>query len=129
MRQAWGRLLLAFGKDPGVTLVQVDRWTMAEELWSYGEDSLYLAPLQMSDEEMVRVWFTAGSHSLKDEAPSPGEAAALAAVEVIEGKRRPLARKRRRRQADRPRFDQTPEERYDEIRRIEESEHFPETWR
>lgn len=27
--------------DRGVTLVTTDRWTLAEELWSFGEDSLY----------------------------------------------------------------------------------------
>jgi len=29
----------------------------------------------------------------------------------------------------RPRFEQTPDERYAEISRIEESENFPEKWR
>jgi hypothetical protein len=48
---------------------------------------------------------------------------------VIEGKQRPLARKRRRPQANRLRFEQTPEERYDEISRIEESASFDEKWR
>jgi len=42
-------------RDPGVTLVETDRWTMAEELWAYGEDSLYPTALQLSDDEMVRV--------------------------------------------------------------------------
>jgi hypothetical protein len=48
---------------------------------------------------------------------------------VIEGKQRSLARNRRRPQARRPSFEQTPEERYAEISRIEESEGFPEKWR
>jgi hypothetical protein len=78
---------------------------------------------------MVRLWLLAGRLLLKDKARSSGEASALAAVAVIEGKQRPLARKRRRSQARRPRFEQTPEERYAEISRVEESESFPETWR
>jgi hypothetical protein len=53
----------------------------------------------------------------------------MAAVAVIEGKERPLARKRRRPQAKRLRFEQTPEERYADISRIEESRSFPEKWR
>jgi hypothetical protein len=129
MRRALGALLLALGRDPGVTLMETDRWTLAEELWSYGEDSLYPVALEMSDEDMIRVWVRAGKLSLKDEARSAGEMAALAAVAVLEGRQRPLARKRRRPYAGRPRFDQTPEERYAEIQRIEESESFPEKWR
>ena len=113
----------------GVTLLEIDRWTLAEELWSFGEDSLYREPLHMDDEAMIRVWELAGRLSLRGPPRSSGETAALAAVEVIEGRRRALARKRRRRQADRPEFNKTPEERYADINRVEESEHFPEMWR
>jgi hypothetical protein len=129
VRRALGALLLSLGRDPGVTLIETDRWTLAEELWSFGEDSLYPAALQLSDEDMVRLWLLAGRLLLKGKARSSGEASALAAVAVIEGKQRPLARKRRRPQARRPRLEQTPEERYAEISRIEESESFPEKWR
>jgi hypothetical protein len=123
-----GSFLLALGRDPGVTLVETDRWTVAEELWSYGEDSMYPVALRLSDEEMVRLWRLAGKLLLKERARSSGEAAALAAVAVIEGSERPLARKRRRPQAGRLRFEQTPEERYAEITRIEESPSFPQKW-
>lgn len=116
-------------RGAGVTLVQIDRATLAEELWSFGEDGLYLEPLSMSDEDMVRVWVAAGKLLMDESARSSGEAGALAAVEVMEGRRRPLARRRRRRQADVPRFDRTPAERYAEIGRIEESDGFPEHWR
>jgi len=116
-------------RDTGVTLLEIDRWTLAEELWSFGEDSLYREPLRMDAEQMIRVWVLAGRLSLHGTARSSGEAAALAAVEVIEGRRRPLARTRRRRQADRPEFHRTPEERYADIGRIEESESFPQMWR
>ena len=54
---------------------------------------------------------------------------ALAAVAVVEGKRRPLARARRRPQAGRPQFEKTTEERLEDVGRIEESESFPEVWR
>jgi hypothetical protein len=113
----------------GVTLLEIDRWTLAEELWSFGEESLYREPLHMEDEAMIRVWLLAGRLSVRGPARSSGETAALAAVEVIEGRRRALARNRRRRQADRPEFNKTPEERYADINRIEESEHFSEMWR
>ena len=130
MLQALRNLILAVReRDPGVTLVQIDKWTLAEELWSFGEDSLYRAALRMDDEEMIRVWVVAGRLSLRGKARSSGEAAALAAVEAIEGRRRPLARTRRRRQAERPDFHRTPEERYAEINRVEESESFPQMWR
>lgn len=129
MRRALGALLLALGRDPGVTLIETDRWTLAEELWSFGEDSLYPVALQLSDEDMVRLWLLAGGLLLKERARSSGEATALAAVAVIEGNQRPLARKRRRPQPNRLRFEQTPEERYAEISRIEDSPSFDEKWR
>jgi hypothetical protein len=130
MRRSLSDLLASFRlRDPGVTLIATDKWTLAEELWSFGEDSLCTAALQLSDEDMVRLWRLAGRLLLNDKARSSGEAAALAAVAVIEGKQRALARKRRRPRARRLRFEQTPEERYAEISRIEEGESFPESWR
>jgi hypothetical protein len=129
VRRALGALLLALGRDPGVTLIETDRWTLAEELWSFGEDSLYPVALRLSDEDMVRLWLVAGGLLLNERARSSGEATALAAVAVIEGNQRPLARKRRRPQANRLRFKQTPEERYAEISRIEDSRPFDEKWR
>jgi len=129
VRRTVGALLLALGRDPGVTLIETDRWTLAEELWSFGEDSLYPVALRLSDEDMVRLWLLAGGLLVKERARSSGEETALAAVVVIEGNQRPLARKRRRPQADRLRFEQTPEERYAEISRIEDSPSFDEKWR
>jgi hypothetical protein len=129
VRRAIGALLLALGRDPGVTLIETDRWTLAEELWSFGEDSLYPVALRLSDEDMVRLWLLAGGLLVKERARSSGEATALAAVVVIEGNQRPLARKRRRPQPNRLRFEQTPEERYAEISRIEDSPSFDEKWR
>jgi hypothetical protein len=114
---------------PGVTMVSLDRWTLAEELWSFGEDALHRVPLEMSDDDLVRVWVVAGRLYEQDEARSAGEAAAAAAVSVIEGRRRPLARRRRRPRAKRPDFGQTLEERRADVQRIEESDAFPEIWR
>ena len=112
-----------------MTLVSVDRSTLAEELWSYGEDELYLAALDLSDEEMVRIWRLAGRLYMDERASSAGQAAALAAVSVLEGRQRSLARKRRRPRHARPHFSRTIEERVDEVHRIEDSESFPPSWR
>jgi hypothetical protein len=60
VRRALGALLRALGRDPDVTLNETDRWTLAEELWSFGEDSLSAVALQLSDEDMVRLRFLAG---------------------------------------------------------------------
>jgi hypothetical protein len=105
-------LVSALAGRPGATIVTIDRWSLAEELWSFGEDGLYLAPLQMPDDEMVRLWVLAGKLYWRGEAWSAGEAAALAAVTIIEDQPRPLARTRRRPQRQRPRFPQTHEERF-----------------
>ena len=70
MRRALGALLLALGHDPGVTLVETDRWTIAEELWSFGEDSVYPVALRLPDEDMVRLWLLAGKLLLKEKARS-----------------------------------------------------------
>jgi hypothetical protein len=113
----------------GVTLVTVDRWTLAEELWSFGEDELYLAALDPSDEEMVRVWRLAGRLYLKGDARSAGEAAALAAVTILGGRKRPLARQRRRPKRSRPEFGRTLAERLEDVHRIEDGESFPAAWR
>jgi hypothetical protein len=91
VRRVLGALQLALGRDPGVTLIETDRWTLAEELWSFGEDSLYPVALNLSDEDIGRLWLLAGGLLLKERARSSGEAAALAAVEVIESHQRPLA--------------------------------------
>jgi hypothetical protein len=133
MRRAILALRSAIGRPDrfgrGVTMVTVDRWTLAEELWAFGEDELYRAPLELSDEDLVRVWVLAGRLLERGKARFSAEAAALAAVSVIEGRRRPLARKRRRPHAQRPRFEQTPEERSADVDRIEDSDAYPETWR
>jgi hypothetical protein len=132
-RGGYRALLSAVGRPDqfgrGVTMLTVDRWTLAEELSSFGEDALHGEALEMSDEDVVRVWVLAGRLWEKGKARSVGEAAALAAVSVIEGRPRPLHRKRRRPQARRLRLEQTTEERLAEIHRVEDSDAYPDTWR
>jgi hypothetical protein len=108
------------------TFVVIDKWTLAEELWSFGEDSLWLKAVNLSDEELVRVWTFAGR--LLQQARSIGEAAAMGAVQAIEGRARPLVRTRRRSKAKRPRFDVTREDRLADAHRIEVSQQFPHPW-
>ena len=132
MRAALRSLVVALGlgkRFGGVTLITVDRWTVAEELWLFGEDAIYRGALELSDDDIVRVWVLAGRLLESEKARSAGEAAALAAVAVLEGRRRPLQRKRRRPRRELNRFDKTAEERSAEIDRVEESESFPERWR
>jgi len=108
------------GADPGSVNVTIDRWTLAEELWSFGEDDLFRAPLAMSDDDLIRVWDLTSRIYMSGEGRSGGESAALATVAIIEGRRRPLARTRRRPQGQRPRFDVTQDDRYADVRAIEE---------
>ena len=112
----------------GITLVTIDRWTLAEDLWSFGEDELYPAALDLSDDEMVRLWKLAGRLYLRDEARCGGEASALAAVSILEGERRPLARTRRRPGRGRPELGRSVEERIADVHRIEESDSYPAPW-
>lgn len=116
-------------RGAGVILVSLDRWTLAEELWSYGEDETYPLALEISDQDMVRLWHLAGRIYWRGDARSAGEAAALAAVAVLEGEERPLSRRRRRPQRSRPEFQKNPEERLADVHRIEASENFPTAWR
>jgi hypothetical protein len=129
VRRALGALWLALGRDPGVTLIETDRWTLAEELWSFGEDSLYPVALQLSDEDIGAPVAPCRRTPLEGQGPFQRRGGRAGGVGVIEGTQRPLARKRRRPQANRLRFEQTPEERYAEISRIEESASFDERWR
>jgi hypothetical protein len=77
--------------------VEIDRWTLTEELWLWGEDELHLRPLQMSDAELVSLHRLAATiYFGQRKARSAGEACASAAVALLGGRERPLARKRRR---------------------------------
>lgn len=83
--------------------VSVAREDLAQDLWAYGEDELAVRALEFSDLEMGRIGVVAGRLLLDEEYATPSgasmflaKACAMAAVEVIEGERRPLKRKRRR---------------------------------
>jgi len=83
--------------------VSVERQTLAEDLWEYGEDDLAHQAILLSDLNLGRVGVLTGRILLSEEEATPSgaspmlsKACALAAVEVIEGRRRPLARRRRR---------------------------------
>ena len=108
--------------------VIIDRWSLAEELWSFGEDDLYRVPLDMTDEDLIRLWQVAGETYLDGSARSGGEAAALALVRLVEGRVRPLARTRRRPKAQWPTFHETPEERRADVFRIQRQHDFPHPW-
>jgi hypothetical protein len=114
---------------PGTVTVAIDRWSLAEELWLYGEDTLYLAPLDMSDTDLIDLWLLAGTVMLSGRARSGSEAAVMAAVELLEGNARPLARTRRRPRRRLPNLAQSPEERMADVRRIERTHSFPHPWR
>jgi len=108
--------------------VVIDRWTLAEELWSFGEDGLYRVPLEMTDEDFVRLWQMAGETYLDGSARSGREAAALALVRLVEGRPRPLTRTRRRPKSQRLTFSDTPEQRHTDVLRIERLHSFPHPW-
>jgi hypothetical protein len=70
---------------------------LSEELWLWGEDELHLRPLQMSDAELVSLYRLAATiYFSQRKARTASEACALAAVALLGGHERPLARKRRR---------------------------------
>ncbi|MFN0152777.1 MAG: hypothetical protein ACKVUT_00175 [Gaiella sp.] len=108
--------------------VSIDRWTLAEEVWSFGEDDLVTRALQIGDGDLLRLWRLAGENHLNGGGRSPGEAAALALVTIVDGTPRRLARRRRRSNAGRPVFDVTPDERRADVQRIEREHSFPHSW-
>ena len=78
-----------------------ERRAIADDLWTYGEDKLARRAFNLSDQELERMGDIAGEYMLmSDTASGAGmlfaKAVALAAVEVLEGRPRPLARMRRR---------------------------------
>jgi hypothetical protein len=78
-----------------------ERCAIADDLWRYGEDDLARRAINLVDHELDRTAEIAGKHAATSDVPSGAgmqlsKAIALAAVEVLEGKPRPLARKRRR---------------------------------
>jgi hypothetical protein len=109
--------------------------TVAEEVWLFGEDALYEQALTISDDEMLRLWKLAGRLLWHELAGTNGEAAARAAITILEGADRPLARRRRRPRrgapelrpgvvVQRPRalaFALTSDERFAEVQQIQDT--------
>jgi hypothetical protein len=91
----------------------VDRWTLAEDLWRWGEDALATEVLAISDDTLFSIWLAAGDLARRGDQPSRSVAwgVAAAAVQVIEGQERPLARRRRRPKTELPDFGGTVDER------------------
>jgi hypothetical protein len=107
--------------EPVQFFVSVDRTTVAEELWRFGEDALYERALEMTDNEMLRLWKLAGRLLWHDLARNGDEAAARAAITILEGADRPLARSRRRPRRGAPDLPATSEERFAEIQDIQDA--------
>ena len=93
-----------------MVFVVVERTSLAEDLWAYGEDELAIKALDLSPLEVARVGVLAGR--LYTDPSEPGmmlaKACALAAIEVLEGEHRPLKRKRRRSVPEPPREHPLP---------------------
>ncbi len=78
-----------------------ERRAIADDLWRYGEDDLAWRVINLGDHDLDRTAEIAGKNAATSDVPSGAgmllsKAIALAAVEVLEGEPRPLARKRRR---------------------------------
>ena len=90
-------------------MILTSRASLAEALWSYGEDDLYKRIAQLTDSEMHVIGTRADE--IVQQTPSRrtdgsslylAQGLALAAVEFLEGKARPLALSRRRASKDYP---------------------------
>lgn len=73
-----------------------ERRAIAADLWAYGEDELAERAASLSDAQLNRLGELASDWSGASGARLLSTATALAAIEVMEGKPRPLARQRRR---------------------------------
>ena len=87
---------LAASTAPGPALLGSNRRGLALQLRSYGEDAIALAVEAASDETIWAISRRGGELMFSSGENIP-RALCLAAVELIEGNARPLARKRRRR--------------------------------
>ena len=112
-------------RAPGQMSVLIDRWTLAEEVRAFGEEAFVAGTIALTDEELVEVWIRAGDVYLAGAARSGGEAATIAAVEKLGGRRRPLARRRRRPRAGCPDFGTAREERLADVHRVQAAMAFP----
>jgi hypothetical protein len=95
---------------PVMPVMWIERTHLARELWRYGEDDLWRRVLTASDAAMEAIGARAEWHTFHGESRADGgsmlldRAFALAAVEILEGRARPLLRERRRSEKDFPGF-------------------------
>ena len=89
--------------------VRTSRSQVAAALWDYAEDELAAKAVAMSDEDLrfienISAWYEDPDYPLPmtDQRVTHNHVSAFAAVTYFEGQVRPLARTRRRPQADRP---------------------------
>lgn len=79
-----------------MTFISVSRELFQTDLRTYGEEELALRVPALTDAEMQQIGEAAGRNATTGGVPLIAKALALAAVEVLEGKSRPLKRNRRR---------------------------------
>ena len=82
-------------------------WTLAEELWAWGEDDLVEPSLGLNDEQMVRLWIRAGELYLASAAGSGREERGARRCRVVGRSRSFACASRRRPHAQRPDLDKT----------------------
>lgn len=89
--------------------VITSKGNVAAALWDYGEDALAAQAIAMTDEDLdaierIEAWYEDPTYPLPlvGQKITHNHVSAFAAVTYFEGKVRPLARSRRRRQRDRP---------------------------
>jgi hypothetical protein len=86
-----------------VPYISMSRDNLSTDLWHYGEDVLSRRVLEIDDDTMRAIGRRAGEISFSDTTTNLiALSAALAAVEVLDGGRQTLARKRRQGVSRRP---------------------------
>ena len=103
----------------GQLYLLMDRWTLAEQLWAFGEDDLYEAALTLSDSQMLDVFRRAACIFSSGDARTGAVALGMAAVALLEGAQRPLNRRRRRPKRDALVFPASREERLDQLSHLQ----------
>jgi len=103
----------------GQLYLLMDRWTLAEQLWAFGEDDLYEAALTLSDSQMLDVFRRAARIFSSGDARTGAVALGMAAVALLEGAQRPLNRRRRRPKRDALVFPASREERLDQLSHLQ----------
>jgi hypothetical protein len=106
-----------------------DRWTIATDLWRFGEEALAERVLATSDDELFSIWVGAGELARRGNHPSkdPGWALAMSSIASLEGRERQLARARRRPRREAPPFPEpSVEARVDECSEILATRTWPE---